>query len=243
MKVRLEVAHSKANVKRVVLTRDAVIGRSPDCNLRIAAGQVSRKHCTMLVSDRGVFIRDNGSSNGTFLGERRLEPNVDVPVPPGAQLNIGGVRFLVRYELEGDEAAIGGSTVHRSTADTLEPQRSPLVGVPVEEIEPADAEPDDDDSSVEVAEADEYEEYGDAEEVDEARAFESTAEFSTDDDGMLPLFEVSAEDDDDLTEADPEEPTVNMPVGVTSPSDFEVNAIEDEDGDDDIGEFLRNLDD
>lgn len=256
MKVRLEVAHSKANVKRVVLTRDAVIGRSPDCNLRIAAGQVSRRHCTMLVSDRGVFVRDHGSSNGTYLADQRLEPNVDVPVPPGSRLNIGGVRFLVKYELAGMLAAGDGSTVHRAVGDTLEPGPSPVAGDDVVAIDegadtadvtatkgptPADLSDDAATLSDEALASDIYDEDSDA------------------------VFDF--EDDDELTAADPEEPTVDVPalspetkVPVNRPSDFAADIVTDaveedaptfvmtpdeEDGSDDdsdLDQFLGNLD-
>lgn len=98
MQVRLEVAHSKANVKKVVLRSDAVIGRSAECGLRIASSLVSRQHCQILLRDNQVFVRDLESSNGTFLNGAQVKPNVEVPVPPGSELSVGGVRFYVRYD-------------------------------------------------------------------------------------------------------------------------------------------------
>lgn len=159
MKVRLEVTHSKANVKRVVLTRNTVIGRAPECNLRIAAGQISRKHCEILVGDAGVRVRDLGSSNGTFVGDERIEPYEDVPVPPGSALSVGGVRFVVRYELADSHAGGNGSTVSGGqSTDHAEPNAAekPAVQETVAVDSPAPP-PAEDVPSFEGVEAEELE--------------------------------------------------------------------------------------
>jgi FHA domain len=98
MIVRLLVSNDKANVKKVVLRSDTVIGRSSDCNLRIASKEVSRRHCSILLSDRAVRVRDLGSANGTFLNGLQIEANVDVPAPPGSELEVGNVRFVINYD-------------------------------------------------------------------------------------------------------------------------------------------------
>lgn len=98
MQVRLEVAHQKANVKRVVLKQDAVIGRSADCSLRIASSLVSRQHCKFTITEEAVMVRDLGSSNGTFVNGTKLAPNQDYEIEPNSQLSVGGVMFVVRFD-------------------------------------------------------------------------------------------------------------------------------------------------
>jgi predicted component of type VI protein secretion system len=98
MKVRLTIQHDKANVKTVVLHSDALIGRSTECNLRVASGQVSRKHCKLLVRNDRVAVVDLGSSNGTILDGEYLEPNLETEVRAGGELEIGPVRFIVNYD-------------------------------------------------------------------------------------------------------------------------------------------------
>jgi pSer/pThr/pTyr-binding forkhead associated (FHA) protein len=99
MQVRLEVAsHNKANVKRVVLQSDAIIGRGADCNLRIASNQVSRQHCKVIVTDTQVLVRDLASSNGTFVNGQLIPPQKDVPLESGAQLSVGPANFIVRFD-------------------------------------------------------------------------------------------------------------------------------------------------
>jgi hypothetical protein len=97
MQVRLEVAHAKANHKKVILKRDTLIGRSAECNLRIASKEVSRKHCRITLSDDGVMVRDLGSSNGTFVNGYKLDADTDYTIAPDSELSVGGVRFVVRY--------------------------------------------------------------------------------------------------------------------------------------------------
>lgn len=98
MKVRLTIQHEKANVKTVVLHSDALIGRSTECNLRVASGQVSRQHCKLIVRNDRVAVIDLASSNGTILDGEYLEANRETEIPPGGELEIGPVRFIVHYD-------------------------------------------------------------------------------------------------------------------------------------------------
>lgn len=122
MKVRLSVQHRKANVKTVVLHSDAVIGRSTECNLRLASGQVSRKHCQLFIDDIRVAVMDLGSSNGTFLNGDQLEANVEVPLPPGAELEIGPVRFTVEYDDPSADTSIRRGPAASAVAEAEPPE-------------------------------------------------------------------------------------------------------------------------
>ncbi len=98
MEVILELSgHPKANVKRVVISDTIVVGRSQKCGLQIASAAVSRRHCEIRVRENAVSVIDLGSSNGTFVDAHRLSPGDESPLPSGARLNVGGVRFMVRY--------------------------------------------------------------------------------------------------------------------------------------------------
>jgi hypothetical protein len=135
MKVRLSVQHKKANVKSVVLHTDALIGRSTECNLRLASGLVSRRHCKLLISDEQVAVIDLGSANGTFLNEEKITPKVEVPIPPGSELAIGPARFIVQYDDPTAETHIrkGSSAGSETEAETqpasmhLSPEETPTA--------------------------------------------------------------------------------------------------------------------
>jgi pSer/pThr/pTyr-binding forkhead associated (FHA) protein len=99
MDVRLLVAHAKADAKQIALGRETLIGRSPDCNLRIASGQVSRKHCVIKVADSLVTVRDLSSANGTRLNGQTIKTEVDLPIPPGSTLVVGPLKFIVQFSV------------------------------------------------------------------------------------------------------------------------------------------------
>ncbi|GAB4146566.1 MAG: hypothetical protein Tsb009_19310 [Planctomycetaceae bacterium] len=148
MHVRLEVAHQKANINKVVLKSDTVIGRSAECNLRIASSEVSRRHCRVMVSDHQVLVRDLGSSNGTFVDGEKIEPETDVLLKPDSELSLGSVRFFVRYtpSEHADEPASTvqlplGSTVNTTVNDTVVEEGVQPDGIPTGE---ADSDSQDD---------------------------------------------------------------------------------------------------
>lgn len=97
MDVRLLVAHSKSEKKQIRLGVETLIGRSPECNLRIASGQVSRRHCLIKVDAELVLVRDLGSANGTRLNGQTIQSELDVAIPPGSTLVVGPLKFVVQF--------------------------------------------------------------------------------------------------------------------------------------------------
>lgn len=80
-----------------------LIGRDPQCHLRPASPMISKRHCAFIQKDGKVYIRDFGSTNGTFVndepvqGERELH-NDD-------QVKVGPIVFAVRLEAEAKPAS------------------------------------------------------------------------------------------------------------------------------------------
>jgi len=75
-----------------------VVGRSAEAKLRIPKDSVSRRHCEFFLEDEVVFVRDLGSTNGTFVNHEEIADGRATAVPPGAVVNAGGVSFRVQYE-------------------------------------------------------------------------------------------------------------------------------------------------
>lgn len=64
------------------------IGRSPLSDIVINNDYISANHATLLLMDNGdIFLTDCGSKLGTFVNDRRIQPNVEVPVKKGDKID------------------------------------------------------------------------------------------------------------------------------------------------------------
>ncbi|MCC6558120.1 MAG: sigma 54-interacting transcriptional regulator [Polyangiaceae bacterium] len=72
-----------------------VVGTSPDCDLVIADARVSRRHCELRLTERGVLLRDLRSKNGTTIGQVHVH---EAFLPRDMIATIGGSRLSVRVE-------------------------------------------------------------------------------------------------------------------------------------------------
>ena len=72
------------------------IGRRPSCDICLNYPNVSGVHCELSFKGGVWSIRDMGSTNGTKVnGERVLQ----LPLPPGAELDISKHRYKIQYTL------------------------------------------------------------------------------------------------------------------------------------------------
>ena len=69
------------------------LGRGEGCDLRIPLGEVSRKHCTLLIADDAIRVQDLGSSNGTHVNGRRVQ---EARLSAGDVLRIGSLTFVLQ---------------------------------------------------------------------------------------------------------------------------------------------------
>lgn len=74
------------------------VGRGADCDVVLQERHASRRHAELRRYGDQWLIVDLGSTNGTFVNDARLEPNVPRSLPPGAQVTIGGTRFALHEE-------------------------------------------------------------------------------------------------------------------------------------------------
>lgn len=65
------------------------LGRDPQSNVVFRENDVSRKHAEIVEKDGIHWLRDVGSSNGTFLNGEQLETGKWAPFRPGDQLRFG----------------------------------------------------------------------------------------------------------------------------------------------------------
>src|SRR4051812_44129602 len=86
----------------------ALIGKEPQCRVRLDHPAVSRRHAVLEVRGDEWFLTDLGSRNGTFVNGQRLEGSGGVPVAHGDQIRISPWVFRV---------ALGRTTADRQTTE------------------------------------------------------------------------------------------------------------------------------
>jgi serine phosphatase RsbU (regulator of sigma subunit) len=96
----LRIGHFLAYTLEGVLRRVGIgpegltIGRVPACDVAIPLPEISRRHCRIEVDGNWAVVSDLGSTNGTFLGGRRVDRRMRLR--NGSQISLGG--FELRYE-------------------------------------------------------------------------------------------------------------------------------------------------
>ncbi|MFP4500342.1 MAG: HD domain-containing phosphohydrolase [Candidatus Hydrogenedentota bacterium] len=76
------------------------LGRTPESTLQFTDDlQVSRRHARIEQTDRGTMLRDEGSGNGTYVGNRRV---IEYRLKHGDVLCVGAQQF--RFESDAPEA-------------------------------------------------------------------------------------------------------------------------------------------
>lgn len=74
------------------VTGPAVIGRAPECDIAIAADEISRRHAQLRPTTDGLLVEDLESSNGTWINDTRVQRGL---LRPGDELRLDTVRFLL----------------------------------------------------------------------------------------------------------------------------------------------------
>jgi hypothetical protein len=72
-----------------------LIGRSLDCDIRVANQEVSRHHVVIYREDGVTMIRDLNSANGAFVNEVRIAER-PIPIVTGDTVMLGNLAFTYR---------------------------------------------------------------------------------------------------------------------------------------------------
>jgi pSer/pThr/pTyr-binding forkhead associated (FHA) protein len=76
-------------------TPKCLIGRAPECFVRLNSEAVSRLHCTVYVQDGRLYVRDTKSRNGTFVNG--IPITGDCELKNRDQLRVGNMIFEVHH--------------------------------------------------------------------------------------------------------------------------------------------------
>ncbi len=101
------------------LRRGVLLGRAPDCHLRFDINRdvkVSAHHALILETRDGIFVRDQGSSNGLYVNHQRATPE-GLRAYDGAEINLGTEGAVLKLLIpdhpapQGEPAAPANPTV------------------------------------------------------------------------------------------------------------------------------------
>jgi pSer/pThr/pTyr-binding forkhead associated (FHA) protein len=125
MRVIMVMFRADGQRRSFSVTRDiTVIGRREDCDLRIPLGDVSRKHCRLIVDGDTIRVEDLGSSNGTYRNGERLQ---QTELQAGDTLQVGPVVFVVQVDGQPADDELTPVTVQTTTASATKEKSTAAV--------------------------------------------------------------------------------------------------------------------
>lgn len=115
--------HTSNRTWEVALAEDVLtIGRDPQNDIYLDDPKVSRRHARIERRGEMFIVRDVGSVNGTWLGNRRIEEH---QLEVGATIRIGDARLIFKPAFKPDDLTIVDVPVRASSS-----ARQPVVFVP-----------------------------------------------------------------------------------------------------------------
>jgi pSer/pThr/pTyr-binding forkhead associated (FHA) protein len=142
MKVSLVVAQGVHKGKSIpIQVAQFVIGREETCQLRPSSPAISKKHCAVLIKSGKIYLRDFGSTNGTFVNDQQISGEVEVS--HNDRLRVGPLEFVL--QVVATPASKSGSKSGISNKLTPPPKDEPtkeekVAGAKAASTSEADAE-------------------------------------------------------------------------------------------------------
>ena len=129
----------------IVVQRPAVlVGRHPECDVRIDLPKISRRHCCVALAYDRVLIRDLGSRNGLRVNGAVVEESL---LHPGDTVAIGPLLFRVEDSDAAAKPALAAVPGQSTPAPPVVPESAPespddQSGLPFLPIDPHDPDGD-----------------------------------------------------------------------------------------------------
>ena len=105
------------------------IGRDSKCEIVVSDRAISRAHCHVSSSDGKLWLKDLGSSNGTWVNGEQITTTV---LKTGDVMRVGNARFMVGtvddYLNLGDADSIGPADTMRLSPNAIRPATDQLIG-------------------------------------------------------------------------------------------------------------------
>lgn len=115
---------------------EVLVGRGSDCDVRLKDPEASRKHATFYIKDQQLFVRDQGSANGTFVNEARIETSTSLSNGDRVRigntiLNVAATDFEdVTPTVFAQDVEVGGTLGAINTEEQVEALDPPTIVEP-----------------------------------------------------------------------------------------------------------------
>lgn len=94
------IPHNYQLASPVLAQQGVIVGRNNDSdivlNTDVLPLLISRKHARLSVVGHALLLQDEGSTNGTYVDERRLGPNDSKELVNGNFISFGGPKLIIR---------------------------------------------------------------------------------------------------------------------------------------------------
>ena len=126
MKLSLVVSQG-VNAGKVVriAVADFLIGRDPECHLRPASPAISKQHSGIATREGKVYVRDCGSTNGTFVNGEQIAGEREVK--NGDILKVGPLEFKLSLEADAPVPAAAKETHAATKAAPAKAEAKPVA--------------------------------------------------------------------------------------------------------------------
>ena len=81
--------------QKITLTAKISIGRAASCDVVVDNKLVSRHHAVIQKIREAYFLRDDGSTNGTFLNGRRIPDDKYIKLNAGDTITVGSANLVM----------------------------------------------------------------------------------------------------------------------------------------------------
>lgn len=110
----------KGQVEEKIKGNEIQIGRNLSADLPIMASGVSRSHLQIYTEGKKIFLKDLGSTNGTYIKGERVEPHKKTVYTAGERISLGQAGCFIRIECIFEEE----SKSEKSPVQNLKPVKN-----------------------------------------------------------------------------------------------------------------------
>jgi len=113
--IALKIGDARYELQEGVFT----IGRV-DADIVVSEPYISRKHAQITIRSSKVFLTDLGSTNGTFVGGKRVEAHREVEISPAMEVKLANVPLSFEWVAESEKTQSENSSDAEPASEEVE---------------------------------------------------------------------------------------------------------------------------